>query len=111
MDWDDALPWFLVVLLTGIAMAVRSLVADRRLKTQLEALANKMAMYEHRLFRLDERVAALAGGPAPADQPEAPVAEQPPVAEIPPTAEQPAPAEAVVRTTPVPADLLPPPGP
>ena len=55
MDWDDALPWFLVVLLTAIAMAVRSLVADRRLKSQLEALASKVAMYEHRLFRLDER--------------------------------------------------------
>ena len=100
MDWDDALPWFLILTPGSVAMAIRSLVTDRRLKTQIEALVNKVAMYEHRLFRLDERVTGLAGEaplPAPPVEPPAPMVEPTqPAPEIPPPAQAapPAPASA-----------------
>ena len=71
MDWDDALLWLLIVFAAAIAMAIRSLIADRRLKAQLDLLSGKLAMVDHRVFRLDERLTALAGGPPIAPPPEA----------------------------------------
>ena len=73
MDWDDALPWFLILMIGSVVLAVRSFVTDRRLKRLIDGLTDKVGMYEHRLFRLDERVTALAGGP-PIASPEAPIA-------------------------------------
>jgi uncharacterized membrane protein len=73
MDWDDALLWSLVVLIAPLALAVRSIVVDRRLKARIEALTDKIAMLDHRLFRVDERLQALGAGPE--TQPEAAPAE------------------------------------
>jgi len=55
MDWDDPLPWFL--LLTLCALATRSIITDRRLRVQVDALAAKLATIEQRLPGPDERLA------------------------------------------------------
>lgn len=109
MDWDDALPWIVIVFVGLIAMAIRSLVTDRRLKTQIDLLSNKLAMLDHRMFRLDERLTALPGGAPPAPPPEAaapaaPAVEAPPATEPTPAvaASAPAPETAVVRAPPAP---------
>ena len=49
MDWDDVLPWFLIVFLVPLALAARSIVVDRRLKARIDALTDKIAMLDHRL--------------------------------------------------------------
>jgi uncharacterized membrane protein len=95
MDWDDALPWFLIFLTGSVAMAIRSLVADHRLKAQVELLTGKVTMLDHRLFRFDERLNALAGGDEITPATEAPAAETPataqdaPAAPVPPATPQP----------------------
>src|ERR1700693_4343733 len=85
MDWDDVIPWALIIFLVPFALAVRSIVVDRRLRAQIEALANKIAMLEHRLFRFGER---LDGAPASAAPPlpEAPAVTAPEPAETVPAA-------------------------
>jgi uncharacterized membrane protein len=55
MDWDNPLPWFLLV--TLCALAARSITVDRRLRVRLDALADKLATLEQRLFGIDERLA------------------------------------------------------
>jgi uncharacterized membrane protein len=86
MDWDDALPWFLIFLIAPFPMAVRSIVVDRRLKARIDALTDKMGMLDHRLFRMDERLQALGERPgteaeaAPAEAP-APAVKAAPAAE------------------------------
>jgi uncharacterized membrane protein len=115
MNWDDALPWAFLLFIAPFVMAVRSIVVHRRFKTQIELLTGKVAMLDHRLFRLDERLTALAGGGEIAAAPEAPAAE-PPVADAPPVAQEaPAPVplaapEPAVTTAPPPARPLPLPG-
>jgi uncharacterized membrane protein len=101
MDWDDALPWFLILLIAPYFMAVRSIIVDRRLSARLETLTNKLAMLEHRLFRLDERVSRAAPEAAPPEAPPAPSAE----AAAEPTGPEPEPA------TPEPATPTPEPEP
>ena len=94
MDWDDALLWSLVVLIAPLALAVRSIVVDRRLKARIEALTDKVAMLDHRLFRVDERLQALGAGPE--TQPEAA-----PVEAVSPAVEAtPAPEPAAVEVEP-----------
>lgn len=86
MDWDDALLWSLLVLIAPLALAVRSIVVDRRLRARIEALTDKVAMLDHRLFRVDERLQALGAGPE--TQPEAaPVEAVSPAAEATPAPE------------------------
>jgi uncharacterized membrane protein len=93
MDWDDVIPWALIIFLVPFALAVRSIVVDRRLRAQIEALANKVAMLEHRLLRFGERLdgtaipasAQLDTPPVAAAEPAEPVRAAQPVAE-PPTA-------------------------
>jgi uncharacterized membrane protein len=84
MDWDDALPWAFLLFIAPLMMAIRSIVIDRRLKAQIEVLTGKVAMLDHRLFRFDERLTALVGGPV-TPAPEAHVTE-PPGAETSPIA-------------------------
>ena len=103
MDWDDALPWALLLFLAPFAMAIRSIVVDHRRKAQIEALTGKVAMLDHRMFRLDERLTALAGGAPDVTAsaiPEAPTLETPPAAApvpAPPVA-APNPAQAAMPT-------------
>src|SRR5580704_8792510 len=107
MDWDDVIPWALIIFLAPFALAVRSIVVNRRLRVQIEALANKVAMLEHRLFRFGERLDG-AVVPAAAPQPEAPPVTEPaeivstaePAAELPPPVTTPEPAFATVAPTP-----------
>ena len=104
MDWDDALPWTFLLFIVPFAMAIRSIVVGRRLKAQIEALTGKVAMIDHRLFRFDERLTALAGGGQIAPVPETPAAETP-VAETPPMARE-AQTPPVSSATPEPAATL-----
>jgi uncharacterized membrane protein len=114
MDWDDALPWALLLFVAPFAMAIRSLVVDQRLRARIAQLSDKVAMLDHRMFRLDERLIALAGGAPDAaapPMPEAPAAETPPVAEpvpAPPLAAA-SPANAATPTPPFAAMPAPPP--
>ena len=62
MNWDDPLPWFLLV--TLCALAVRSITADRRLRVRIDALGEKLATLDQRLFGIDEHLAS-AGIQAP----------------------------------------------
>ena len=87
MDWDDALPWTFLLFIAPFAMAIRSIVVGRRLKAQVELLTGKVAMLDHRLFRFDERLTALAGGGQITPAPETPAAETA-VAETPPMAQE-----------------------
>ena len=106
MDWDDALPWAFLLFIAPFVMAIRSIVVNRRLKAQVELLSNKVALFDHRLLRLDERLTAFAGGAPIAPAPEAPAA--------PPPAEVPAAAEPVTPTAPAipqPTAVAPPPPP
>src|SRR5579864_8025048 len=109
MDWDDLIPWAFLLFIAPFVMAIRSIVVDRRLKARVETLSGKVAMLNHRIFRLDERLNALAGGEI-TPTPEAPAAETP-VAETPPIVQE-------VETPPVspataepPAAIAPPPSP
>jgi uncharacterized membrane protein len=105
MDWDDALPWAFLLFIAPFALSIRSIVADRRLKTQIEVLTGKMGMLDHRIFRLDEQVRALGAGPAappptPAEAPTPetaaePIAPEVPVADTPAVEPEPEPVMAV----------------
>jgi uncharacterized membrane protein len=77
MDWDDALPWAFLISIAPFVLAIRSIVVSRRLRVQIAALAGKVAMLDHRIFRLDERLSGVAVAPTP--PPEVSAAE--PVAE------------------------------
>jgi uncharacterized membrane protein len=92
MDWDDVLPWGFLFFIAPFLLSLRSMLVGRRLKAQVETLANKVAMLEHWIFRLDERLAALGAEPLipPAVLPGA----EPPVetAALPAEAAAPAPA-------------------
>lgn len=59
MDWNDVLPWGFLFFIAPFLLSLRSILVGRRLKTQLEALTSKVAMLDHRIFRLDERLTAL----------------------------------------------------
>ena len=72
MDWDDALPWSLLLTLGAIALALRSMVVQRRLRARIDALTDKLAMLDHRVFRINERLEA--GGQGLAPSPDAPPA-------------------------------------
>jgi uncharacterized membrane protein len=86
MDWDDALPWFVIFLVAPVALAVRSIAVDRRLKARIDALTGKIGMLDHRLLRMDERLRAL--GERPGTEPQAAPAEAPsPAVEAAPAAE------------------------
>ncbi|MBV9554064.1 MAG: DUF2339 domain-containing protein [Alphaproteobacteria bacterium] len=95
MDWDDAIPWFFLLYLAPFVLAARSLVVSRRLRQQVATLADKVAMLDHRLFRLDERIAGTspeapateAAAPAPAAAPAAQPVEATPAAPPTPTDE------------------------
>lgn len=83
MDWDDALPLSFLLFIAPFLLSIRSILVGRRLKAQVETLANKVAMLDHRIFRLDERLSALgAGEAAPSSSPPAaePAAAPPAVA-------------------------------
>jgi uncharacterized membrane protein len=97
MDWDDALPWAFLLFIAPFAMAIRSFVVDRRLKAQIETLTGKIAMLDHRLFRLDERLNGLAEGEGAA--PSAPAATPGPAPGVAPAAE---PAVAARPAAPIP---------
>ncbi len=102
MDWDDALPWAFLLFIAPFVLSIRSIVADRRLKAQIELLTGKVGMLDHRIFRLDEQVRALAGGttpppPPPAEEPRAAPAVEPATAEPPAPEPEPEPVMAVVR--------------
>src|SRR5262249_9784476 len=93
MDWDDALPWAFLLFIAPFVLSIRSIVTDRRLKAQIDVLTGKIGMLDHRIFRLDEQVRALAGGtaapPPPVEEPlpeptVEPVAAEQPAAETPP---------------------------
>src|SRR5580704_5616460 len=108
MDWDDALPWFVIFLVAPVALAVRSIVVDRRLKARIDALTGKIGMLDHRLLRMDERLRAL--GERPGTEPQAAPAEAPsPAVEAAPAAEpvavevQPVLTAVTTRESPVPA--------
>ncbi|HWB52028.1 MAG TPA: DUF2339 domain-containing protein [Stellaceae bacterium] len=103
MAWDDALPWAFLLFIAPFALSIRSIVADRRLKAQIEVLAGKIGMLDHRIFRLDEQVRALTGEtaappPAPVEAPVSPAAEpaaaEPPAVGMPPPEPEPQPAMA-----------------
>jgi len=103
MDWDDALPWAFLLFIAPFVMAIRSLVVQHRLKAQVEALVGKVAMLDHRIFRLDERLTTLGGGAPTAPPPEpsaAPAAPEAPVVPAGPVAPA---SEAVSSPTPAPA--------
>src|SRR5580658_4196816 len=88
MDWDDWLFWTLLLFIAPFVMGIRSIVADRRLKAQIEALTNTVTMLDHRVFRLNEQLEGSAvPGAAP---PSEPLAEEP---------EPSAPAEIVTETS------------
>src|SRR5215469_779250 len=59
MDWGDVLPWGFLFFIAPFLLSLRSILVGRRLKTQLETLTSKVAMLDHRIFRLDERLTAL----------------------------------------------------
>ncbi len=63
MDWDDAFPWAFLFFIAPFVMAIRSIVVARRFKAQIAALTGKVAMLDHRLFRLDERLDGMTAGP------------------------------------------------
>ncbi|MBV8776562.1 MAG: DUF2339 domain-containing protein, partial [Alphaproteobacteria bacterium] len=94
MDWDDAIPWFFLLYLAPFVLAARSLVVSRRLRQQVATLADKVAMLDHRLFRLDERIAGTS--------PEAPATEA--AAPAPPAAPAAQPVEATPAAPPTPTD-------
>src|ERR1700722_334457 len=58
-------------------MEIRSIVVSRRLRARVDALYDKVAMLDHRIFRLDERLGETAATPtAPPDvQPDTPIIE------------------------------------
>ena len=112
MDWDDALPWAFLLFIAPFVLSIRSIVADRRLKAQIEVLTGKIGMLDHRIFRLDEQVRALAGGtaapPRPAEEPlpeptAEPVAAEQPAAETPPAEPE---LQPVMAAAPPPAPTL-----
>jgi hypothetical protein len=72
VDWDDALPWLVLLTLAAIALALRSMVVQRRLRARIDALTDKLAMLDHRVFRINERLEA--GGQGLAPSPDAPPA-------------------------------------
>jgi uncharacterized membrane protein len=92
MDWDDALPWAFLFSIAPFVLAIRSIVVGRRLRVQIEALAGKVAMLEHRIFRVDERLNSLGA------EPTAPPTLAP-IAETPVPAEEAAPAVSVPEPT------------
>jgi len=106
MYWDDALPWLLILFVAPLALAVRSIVVDRRLRSRIDALTNKIGMLDHRLFRVDERLAVLDAGAT------APEAGTPPVI-APPTAIPSEPAVVPLPSAPEPIAAVaePPPSP
>src|SRR5215469_717085 len=94
MDWDDALPWAFLLFIAPFALSIRSIVLDRRLKAQIEVLTGKIGMLDHRIFRLDEQVRALAGGavappPTPTEEPPPETVAEPAAAAV-PVADRPA---------------------
>ncbi|HVH79265.1 MAG TPA: DUF2339 domain-containing protein [Stellaceae bacterium] len=103
---DDALPWAFLLFIAPFVMGIRSIIADRRLKIQIEALTGKVAMLDHRIFRLDERLTAL--GAEPLIPPEAAAAEQgpQPLPEPAPVAEPAAAAEPASPPTPQPVPAM-----
>ena len=100
MDWDDAFPWALLLFAAPFVLAARSIVVGRRLKAQIATLTDKVAMLDHRVFRLDERLTASRAEPGAALAAE-PGAE--PAAATGPAAEQPAPE---VPAEPMPAEAF-----
>jgi uncharacterized membrane protein len=77
MDWDDALPWAFLLFIAPFVMGIRSIVADRRLRARIDALYDKVAMLDHRIFRLDEQLSGATAAPIapPEAQPDEPIAE------------------------------------
>ena len=63
MDWDDVLPWGFLLFIAPFLLSLRSIWTGRRLKAQIETLTSKIAMLDHRIFRLDERLSALRAEP------------------------------------------------
>jgi uncharacterized membrane protein len=114
MDWDDALPWAFLFFIAPFVLAARSIVVGRRLRAQIETLTGKVAMLDHRIFRLDERLNGLGEGtapPIPAVEPGAePLAAPQSVASFPPAQEPMSPAAPVVpEPVPAAAATVPPP--
>ncbi|HXO03394.1 MAG TPA: hypothetical protein VN900_15145, partial [Stellaceae bacterium] len=74
---DDALPWAFLLFIAPFVMGIRSIVVSRRLRARVDALYDKVAMLDHRIFRLDERLGETAATPtAPPDvQPDTPIIE------------------------------------
>jgi uncharacterized membrane protein len=108
MDWDDALPWAFLFSLLPFVLAVRSIIVSRRLRTQIEGLAGKIAMLDYRLFRIDERLNGLSAEPTTPPA-EAPTVETPPVeasAATPVAAEEAMPVERVSEPVPRPVDVM-----
>jgi uncharacterized membrane protein len=110
MDWDDAVPWFFILLITALVLSVRSIVVDRRLRAQIAALTGKLAMVDHRVFRLDERLTPLeAGGavapPPPTDEATPPVPPEPAMEAVPEPEPEPVlePIAAMAAAAPLPA--------
>ncbi|HXP05604.1 MAG TPA: DUF2339 domain-containing protein [Stellaceae bacterium] len=108
MDWDDVLPWAFLLFIAPFVMAIRSIVVDRRLKAQIELLTGKVAMLDHRLFRFDERLSALAGGGPITPTLETPAAVTP-VAETPPIVQEAETPPVSPATAEPPAAIAPPP--
>jgi len=76
MDWDDALPWFFLFYVAPFVLAARAMVVSRRLRLRVEALVDRIGMLDHRIFRLDERLAGAPSAPPPAAiSPSEPLAE------------------------------------
>ena len=95
MDLDDWFVWLVIVVASPYVLSIWALVANRKLRRQIERLAERFHMVDHRLVRLGEAVAAQSG----------PVAEA--AAPAPPSPPAPAPAAEIQAPEPPPA--LPPP--
>ncbi|HXC26368.1 MAG TPA: DUF2339 domain-containing protein [Stellaceae bacterium] len=100
MDWDDVLPWGFLFFIAPFLLSLRSMLVGRRLRAQIETLTSKVAMLDHRIFRLDERLTALGAAPLipPTDAPAAESSPEP--AAAPPEVTQATPAEPVPEPVP-----------
>src|SRR4051794_9642721 len=94
VDWDDALPWLLLLTLGAIVLALRSIVVQRRLGARIDALTDTLGMLDHRVFRINERLEARGQGLAPSDAPPAAEVTPEPISE--PLATEPSPPEPLV---------------
>src|SRR5579863_1387767 len=82
MDWDDAVPFAIMV--AAFVLALKAVFAVRRVRVQLAELTEKFGVLDHRLVGIEERFdrfAATPGAVAPGIEPAAPAAPAP--AELP----------------------------